>query len=234
MGCADSKTQSGGGAKPLVTVEYFGLGYARADPIRFLLHYHKIDYQYIGYEMEQWMKLKGEGKGGEFNGLPRVCIDGKEYGQSLAILRMLGQKYGYYDASNWKCAAKVDLFLDAWVDMLDKSSGLAMKMAGGADAAEVMGEMDKVIETVFRPALKAMDAQLAAEGGPFLAGSKVTIADFCMVALMANIMENPAGPWTEKFKAVTPDYPKVQAYFTKLREAFKARLGDPNRKPLPM
>ena len=54
MGCADSKTQSGGGSKPLVTVEYFGLGYGRADPIRFLLHHAKIDYQYIGYEMDQW------------------------------------------------------------------------------------------------------------------------------------------------------------------------------------
>ena len=42
------------------------MGYARADPIRFLLHHAKVDYQYIGYDFEQWGKLKGEGKGGEF------------------------------------------------------------------------------------------------------------------------------------------------------------------------
>ena len=74
------------------------MGYGRADPIRFLLHHAKVDYQYIGYDFEQWGKLKAEGKQGEFGGLPRVMIDGKEYGQSMATLRMLGQKYGYYDA----------------------------------------------------------------------------------------------------------------------------------------
>ena len=62
MGCADSKAQTGGGSKPLVTVEYFGMGYGRADPIRFLLHHAKVDYQYIGYDFEQWGKLKAEGK----------------------------------------------------------------------------------------------------------------------------------------------------------------------------
>ena len=46
-------------------------------------------------------------------------MNGKEYGQSMAVLRMLGQKYGYYDAQNAMCAAKVDVFLDAWVDMHD-------------------------------------------------------------------------------------------------------------------
>ena len=95
MGCADS---TAGGSKSSLTVEYFGLGYARADPIRFLLHHAKVDYQYIGYDFEQWGKLKGEGKGGEFGGLPRLTMNGKEYGQSMAVLRMLGQKYGYYDA----------------------------------------------------------------------------------------------------------------------------------------
>ena len=122
---------------------------------------------------------------------------------------MLGQKYGYYDASNWKCAAKVDLFLDAWVDMLEKAAANTMKMASGGDAAEVGAEMDKVIENIYRPALKAMEAQLSADGGPYLAGAKLTIADCCMVALMANVMENPAGPWSQKLATVTPDYPKV-------------------------
>ena len=233
MGCADSKTQSGG-SKPLITVEYFGMGYGRADPIRFLLHHAKKDYQYIGYDFEQWGKIKGEGKGGEFAGLPRVNLDGKEYGQSMATLRMLGAKYGYYDPKDWRCAAKVDVFVDAWVDMHDKANNLALKMSmGGCTPEEAMTEIDGIIEKIFTPALVALEKQLTDDGGPFMGGSKISIGDCCWVANMANIMENPAGPWTAKFTPILADYPKIQAYHAKLRDAFKARLGDPNRKPFP-
>ena len=53
MGCSDSKTASGG-MKSLPKVEYFGMCYGRADPIRFLLHHAKVDYEYVGYEQAQW------------------------------------------------------------------------------------------------------------------------------------------------------------------------------------
>ena len=108
-----------------VEVEYFCMGYGRADPIRMLLGLKKIEYEYVGHTFESWGALKGSGKGGEFNGLPRVrSVTGKEYGQSLAILRSLGAKNGLYDAADWKSAAYVDCILDAWVDMLDKTMGL--------------------------------------------------------------------------------------------------------------
>ena len=55
-----------------------------------------------------------------------------------------------------------------------------------------------------------------------------------MVAVLANIWENPAGPWTEAFKPVLEAYPKVQAYNLALREAFADRLNDPERKALPL
>lgn len=56
------------------------MGYGRADCIRMLLAHAKIDYEYVGYDFEQWGKLKAGGQGGEFNGLPRVTAMGKEYG----------------------------------------------------------------------------------------------------------------------------------------------------------
>ena len=59
------------------------------------------------------------------------------------------------------CAAKVDVFLDAWVDMHDKTNGLALKMVnGGCTQEEAMGELDKIIETVHVPALKFLENQL--------------------------------------------------------------------------
>ena len=78
------------GAAPNIQVEYFAMGYGRADPIRFLLHLKELPYEYIGHTFETWGKVKGSGQGGEFNGLPRVRVNGKEFGQSLAILRSIG------------------------------------------------------------------------------------------------------------------------------------------------
>ena len=144
-----------GGKK--VEVEYFAMGYGRADPIRMLLGLKKIDYEYVGHTFESWGALKGSGKGGEFNGLPRVrAPNGMEYGQSLAILRSLGAKNGLYDAADWRSAAYVDTILDAWVDMLNKSSECVFAME--ADPKGTMEKHAKVIENVHVPALKVMEA----------------------------------------------------------------------------
>ena len=128
----------------------------------------------------------------------------------MAILRMLGQKYGYYDAQNWRCAAKVDTLLDAWVDMHDKTNGLALKMTqGGCTQEEAMTEIDGIIENVHVPALKVMEEQLSQDGGPYLAGADLTIVDCAFVAMLVNIWENPVGPWSSKFEPILKGYPKV-------------------------
>ena len=117
--------------------------------------------------------------------------------------------------------------------MLDKSTGVALKMSGGGcTPEEAMKEHQGIIERVHVPALKVMEAQLTANGGPFIAGNFVSIADCCMVAMLANIWENPAGPLTSQFEPVLKQYPKVQAYNLALREAFKDRLTSSDRPAL--
>ena len=144
--------------KSEITIEYFEV-YGIADPLRFLLHREKVDYELVIYDLEAWGKLKKEGKGGEFGGLPRVTYKGKEYGQSMAILRMFGQKYGYYDASDWKAAAKADVFLDAWFDMQEKVNSVSLGMLmGGLKKEEAEAKIDKAIELAHVPVLKIMEA----------------------------------------------------------------------------
>ena len=87
-----------------------------------------------------------------------------------------------------------------------------------------------MIEKVHIPTLKLMEAQLTANGGPFIAGNFVSIADCAMVSMLVNIWENPIGPWKSQFVPVLKKYPKVQAYNLRLREEFKGRLKDPKRK----
>ena len=47
-----------GGSGKKVEVEYFAMGYGRADPIRMLLGLKKIDYEYVGHTFESWGALK--------------------------------------------------------------------------------------------------------------------------------------------------------------------------------
>ena len=54
-----------------------------------------------------------------------------------------------------------------------------------------------------------------------------------MVAMLANIWENPMGPFKDQFAPVLKQYPKVCAYNLALREAFKEVLNNPERKPAP-
>ena len=85
-----------------------------------------------------------------------------------------------------------------------------------------------------RPVLALLSKNLEAHGGKFAAGNQLTVADCAFVSVLVNIWENPVGPWTEAFKPVLADYPLVQQYNLNLREAFKARITDPNRPAMPM
>ena len=80
--------------------------------------------------------------------------------------------------------------------------------------------------------MKMIEGMLG-EDGPFLGGAKPNIADCCMVACLVNIWENKNNPYSTKFAPVLAQYPKLTAYNLKLREAFKSRIEDPNRKQLP-
>ena len=93
---------------------------------------------------------------GEFGGLPRVTINGREFGQSMATLRMLGSMNGLYDPSDWKCAAYVDSILDCWVDLHDKSYQVAMFMPN-ASAQEKENKMQEYITKLHDPLLKFME-----------------------------------------------------------------------------
>ena len=151
----------------------------------------------------------------------------------MAALRALGARYGYYNPRDVMTSYYCDVMLDCWVDIHDQTNGLAMSdpffsSEGKEDALE------KIIEKVHRPALALLTANLEKHGGKFAAGNQLTVADCAMVAALVNIWENPAGPWSAAFKPVLAEYPKVQQYNRNLREAFKARINDPNRPALPM
>jgi glutathione S-transferase len=77
-------------------VHYFP-GYGRAEQCRMLLAHAKVPFENVDYTQETLPAAKASGNL-EFGQLPVLECDGKFYAQSVATLRFLGAKYGYYPA----------------------------------------------------------------------------------------------------------------------------------------
>ena len=235
MGCATGKEKSqsqgaapGGGKLRLL---YFEGGYARADPIRFLLYHADIDFVDQSISTEAWAsRKKTENLAGEFGDLPILTSKGKQMGQAMAILRSLGIKHGYYFPTDWKSAYYSDVIVDCWADVFE-SMGKLLFLMQSAPEAETRAAVDKAVDSVHEPMLQLIEKQLDDLGGPYIVGEKLTIADFCCAAAFFNIWCNPAGPLKEVFGQVVARYPKSSAYKDRLGEMFKARLEA--RAPLP-
>ena len=103
-----------------IKLEYFG-PYGRADPLRFLLYHAEVDFEDVTVSFEDWGQRKTSGKAGEFNCLPIVTLNDQELGQTNAILRSLGTKYGCYDPEEYQNAYYVDVIIDAYTDMFDST-----------------------------------------------------------------------------------------------------------------
>ena len=121
---------------------------------------------------------------------------------------MLGAMNGFYDTTDWKSCGMVDSILDCWVDLHDKSYAVAMFMPNATEE-EKANKMQENIEKFHEPCLGLMEKMLEKHGGPYIAGAKLTIADFALVSFLLSIWECEGGPFTEIFKPVLAKYPKV-------------------------
>ena len=189
-----------------------------------MIEYDKKDYEFIGYTFPEWGALKQAMNGQEYFGLPRMTVNGREYGQSAAALRMAGKMHGYYDPTDWKSSYYCDVIIDQWSDML---KCLDPFLGGGTDEEKMAGAMEN-IQKVHVACFKLMEAQLEALGTTYIAGNKLCIADFVMSAFVHNIYENPNGPLNGAVAETIESYPKVKAYFGRLKEEFKETVA--NRK----
>ena len=211
MGCNTSTTASApapagrAGKKAsipgTVDITYFNVGKGRADPLE----------QLVAHAGQSWKRTSvgfGEGPTSEFGtGLPQTEINGKKYGQLGATLRYLGQRLGYYDPKDFKAARYCDPIVDTWGDVVGSAGGFAFAQDEEAKAAALTKFEDTC--TRFHG---LVEKNFAHHGGKFVAGNKMTIADFCMASYLGNFVYNPLNPISQTMQGKMDSYPKLKVY----------------------
>ena len=190
MGCTSSTAAGAGNPGSVgkkggkIVMEYFNIGHGRGSSLEFLLAHAKADWEKNGIAFEDWPAKKQSGKTGEFGAMPIIYQDGGAYDCSIPTLRKLAAAHGYYPSGEWAKAAVVDMISETYNDILNLWSGAALnqelsneaKAKVFTDSLEPTGAATKLF--------KIVEAQLEKNGGRFIMGNMVTMADFCMCALM--------------------------------------------------
>ena len=195
---------------------YFDI-YGRAESIRFLLSHAKVEYENVnaGPIMADLKKDKLE-----FGQVPLLeTADGHSFVQSWAILRYLGRTYGYYP-NEAELAWKIDSTIDAVEDYF-------------AAYFKFNFESNEEKKAIFKEAwlknlpiwVAAIEKRLEANGGKYIAGDKITIADFAIGAVAFNLLLNEANPHYAETMPFIKDHEVLKKYANGLKEDLGAHLS---------
>ena len=199
---------------------YFDV-YGKAEPIRIMLNHAKVAYEDVRMTGNMWAEKKATVPAGQ---VPVwVTDDGKVYNQSHAILRALAIEHGYY-GENFEERWAADMVLDTFEDL------------GASGVFKIWWAPEQTEEGI-----KALVAGVAKVNGIFekhlashpdwkyLAGNKLTIADFKVVAQTWAVARNDTKKHpaiNDALRAQLDEYPLLTAYLNRVGEEFKEYLAN--------
>jgi len=194
-----------------VKLTYFNLR-ALAEPIRFILAYAEVDYEDNRLERESWPGVKESTPWGQ---LPTLQVGEKTLSQSNAISRYLAKKYNLQGDDDWE-AAKMDELADALADFRGEWRK-HFREEDEAKKAELKKNFD---ENVVPKYLAKFEAQISANGGPFLVGKRVSWIDFQVAHFMEFFELQAPGlldnfPNLKKLKETVFDIPQIKTWIEK-------------------
>lgn len=189
-----------------IKIHYFGM-HGRAEPIRMLLSHAKVEYEDLRFSFEEFGKAKAEGKY-EFGQVPAVEVDGVMYVQSQAILRSLGQKYGYY-SEDPITMYKIDSAIDGLADMFQ----FLVKAIWQSKGEEQEKLFSEAFSTVIPKFYAAFENRLKHNSSPMrMVGDKLTTADFAFAAFFYSSALNEHNPRHKQHLEILEKYPMLCAY----------------------
>jgi glutathione S-transferase len=193
-----------------IKIEYFGLR-GRAEAMKMMLAYAGDDFEEVTISYDDWPGLKADKEKYPFGGLPMAECGGKRYGQTRAILRMIGSTYGFYDREDALSCYQCDALMDCHGDMCD--AGGVLLYAEGDDAVKAATEKLVAVTDCF---LRNASGCAKKMGWSMCAGNKLTIADFCALMMYQVMAVNPNFVACAAVKAVWEKYPEMEACMVKL------------------
>ena len=204
---------------------YYANLYGRAEPIRILLNHAKIPFEDFRFEFSGWPAIRDNF---EFKQVPALEItdaEGKvtQYTQSISILRYLAIRHGYYPTDDAEQAWEIDSVLDAVSDLF---SGL-VKIVWEKDPETKANNASEFIGGAYPTILKALSNRLAQNGTKFIAGDKITAADFhfgnFVVSVVYNELREKMGD-VDHFKIIFEQHEPLVKYAETIKAEFGAYL----------
>lgn len=165
--------------KPLEGVEatlyYFG-GRGLADPIRWMLAAANISFgQKVVDTREYFLKLAARQL--PFGALPLLQIDGIEIVQSKAIIRAIAKRSRLCGRDN-----EEEIKCDMVAEMVSEILGLAVRAPFARNSGEEAGQKHiAAMKEKWNKYAPRLEAVLAANGGIFMVGDRMTYADVLVV-----------------------------------------------------
>jgi len=183
-----------------------------AEPIRLTFAQAGVDFEDERLKHDDWPKHK---ETMPFGQLPVLEVDGKRLTQSMSILRYIGRKYGVEADDEWDRAVGDEL-ATSWLDMFSRSASAWAEQ----DKELRKQKFNQVIEEFVKPRLRIINDRLSHSTHGFIAGSKVTWADFAMYNTMNMLqdflkMNFDEFPHVQKFVHTVEHLPKVKEWKAK-------------------
>nr|CAB3263820.1 glutathione S-transferase 1 [Phallusia mammillata] len=138
-----------------------------------------------------------------FGKMPVLFVDGKPLAHSRAIVRYLARELNYSGQNSFE-TGEIDVWFETLFELFDK---LPWSENDETKKAELI---IKFMKEEAGPKFEKLEAQIKANGGPYVMGKNATFVDFAMLGL--------ADLFLSKFKIALDDYPGVMKQLKAMRE----------------
>ncbi|KAL5014353.1 hypothetical protein ScPMuIL_008623 [Solemya velum] len=187
---------------PCYKVTYFNVR-ARAELTRLVFAAAGQEFEDIRVDREAWQKMKPSVLTGQ---LPMLEVDGKVVNQSSCMARYLAKEFGLLGKTNMD-AAQIETIVECCNDLRDQMTKAFFFEKDETKKEELKKEM---VETHYPKFLGLLDKILDANGGDYLYGKELTLADLAVVDLLEGA--------TERFSCSLAEHPKVAAHKKRIEE----------------